>query len=250
MRRVLPILMLALLLTGCASIDTAPSRQSSITLHDKTRDRDIPIELYFPAAPADCSTAKPCLVAFLSPGYGMPHTAYSFIASTLNDQGYLVVAIQNQSPNDPPLPSQGNLRKARTPSWAQSAQNIHFVRNQLTHSHPQFAWHHLVLIGHSNGGDISTWFAHESPEWVTSLITLDHRRMPLPRNGAIKVLSIRAGDFPADEGVLPESDACIVTLDYARHNDMHDGGSNELRQDISRIVADFMRGNVCRNIHD
>lgn len=241
MRRVLPTLA-ATLLVGCTAL---PPLESSITLHDSARERDVPLELYFPATSTPCSAAQPCPVAFLSPGYGLPHTAYSFIAATLNDLGYLVVAIRNQLPSDPPIPAGGNPRETRAPFWAQGAQNIRFARSELVRLHPQWDWQHLVLIGHSNGGDISAWLAQESPELTAALITLDHRRMPLPRDGATKVLSIRAGDFPADEGVLPESGACIVTLADARHNDMHDGGSDELRHRISHLIQTFLRNDAC-----
>lgn len=232
-------------LIGGAPIDTLPARESSITLRDDARERNIPLELYFPAPSTPCSATQPCPVAFLSPGYGLPHTAYAFIAATLNDLGYLVVAIQNQLPSDPPLPTHGNLRETRAPSWIQGAQNIRFARSELVRSHPQFDWQHPVLVGHSNGGDISAWLAQESPGLAATLITLDHRRMPLPRDGTTKVLSIRAGDFPADDGVLPESGACIVTLDDARHNDMHDGGSDELRHRISHLIGAFLRNGSC-----
>ncbi len=244
MRSFLPGFAIALLV-GCASPGKLPIRESAITLHDGTRQRDIPVQLYFPARSAPCSAARPCPVAFLSPGYGLPHTAYSFIADALNDLGYLVVAIQNQLPSDPPLATSGNLQELRAPSWAQGAENIRFARSELSRSHPQFDWRRLVLIGHSNGGDISAWLARESPERAATLITLDHRRMPLPRDGATNVLSIRAGDFPADAGVLPASGACIVTLGYARHNDMHDGGSAELRHDVSALIKAFLRDGSC-----
>lgn len=244
MHRFLPVIAIALLM-GCASTTKPPRHQSAITLHDGTRQRDIPVALYFPAPSTPCPAAQPCPVAFLSPGHGLAHTAYSFIAHTLNGLGYLVVAIQNQLPSDPPLPTGGNLREVRAPFWAQGAQNIRFARSELARSHPQFDWQRPVLIGHSNGGDISAWLVHESPGSATTLITLDHRRMPLPRDGATRMLSIRAGDFAADEGVLPDAGACLITLDHARHNDMHDGGSAELRHAISRLIETFLRDGAC-----
>lgn len=85
----------------------------------------------------------------------MSHKDYSFIASALNELGYLVLAIKNQLPSDPPMAKSGDLFKLRSPFWEQGAENIRFAQIALSQSHPQFDWQNPVLIGHSNGGDIS-----------------------------------------------------------------------------------------------
>ncbi len=189
----------------------------------------------------------------VSPGYGIGHTDYSFIASALADQGYLTVAIQHELPSDPPLPTRGDLFAARTPAWRRGAQNLRFVHDTLQRSYPGFAWDRLVLIGHSNGGDIAAWLARESPGFASTLITLDNRRMPLPRSAPPRVLSIRAGDFAADAGVLPHkqtlaaSGSCIIKIDDARHNDMHDGGPAALRDAIVQDISHFLGQGECGN---
>lgn len=104
-------------LAGCASIqDPDAARQSSLTLLDDTRQREIPIELYFPPQTHRCTSAQPCPVAFISSGYGVDHTEYSFIAATVNELGYLAVGIQHELPADPPLATEGDLFALRAPN--------------------------------------------------------------------------------------------------------------------------------------
>jgi hypothetical protein len=108
----------------------------------------------------------------------------------------------------------------------------------------------LALVGHSNGGDLSALALGESPTLATSLVTLDNRRYPLPRNHSINVLSIRGSDFEADAGVLPTAQekgagTCITTIAGARHNDMNDHGPTELQSKISMLVVQFLKDGRC-----
>ena len=239
-------------LFGCATAsDQTSKHQESLTLVDSERQRPVPIELYFPTNTGRCTLKRPCPVGLISAGYGMSHKSYSFVASSLNSLGYLAVSVQHELPSDPPLSNTGDLVTVRTPAWKRGAENLRFVRESLTRSHPQYDWQHLVLIGGSMGGDISSWLTRESPSFAAVVITLDHRRVPLPRGTSPRVLSIRASDFEADAGVLPtteeqrQSDTCIVKIDGARHNDMHDGGSAELKDKISNFIERFLANGSC-----
>lgn len=238
-------------LAGCTTITGRSSNLTGPTeLWDASRERQIPIALYFPDRPRDCTLRRLCPVAFVSPGYGLSHTDYSFVADTLSKSGYLVVAIQHDLPTDPALSKTGNLFASRMPAWQRGAENISFVRNALSRTYTGYDWGHLVLIGHSNGGDISALALHESPTLATALVTLDNRRYPLPRDRTISILSIRGGDFEADAGVLPtaqESDAgtCITTIPDSRHNDMNDHGPIQLQSQISTLILQFLKDGRC-----
>ncbi|RJY13313.1 alpha/beta fold hydrolase [Parashewanella spongiae] len=83
---------------------------------------------------------------------------------------------------------------------------LEYVRQTLSSRYPAYHFEKPLFVGHSNGGDISALYTAQYPQHVTSVVTLDHRRVPLPRDKNIKVLSIRASDFPADEGVLYRKD--------------------------------------------
>lgn len=247
----LSVLLLSRVLSGCASGQTVQVSESSRTLFDNARQRHIPVELYVPSRSRSCSPADPCQVAIVGAGYGISHTNYSFIASALNEMGYLVVAVQHELSSDPSMPTVGDVFTVRKPNWQRGAANLRFVIQSMRDLHPEFDWQHPVLIGHSNGGDISAWFVRESPDFTGILVTLDNRRVPLPRASVPRVLSVRATDFVADTGVLPslderrKFDSCIVTIARARHDDMHDGGPVALKNAITRAIVDFLRDGAC-----
>lgn len=245
----LPVL---LMLNGCASGQLGEaSPQSTIRLFDKARGRPIPVELYLPSNAFSCSAAHPCPTAIISPGYGISPKSYSFIASALSTLGYLVMSVQQELPSDPPLVTEGDLFAGRTPNWQRGAANLRFAIQFMRGTRPEFNLEHPVLIGHSNGGDIAAWLVRESPGLAAALVTLDNRRVPLPRAASPRVLSVRAADFPADVGVLPNAEerrkfgSCIFTIGGARHDDMYDGGPVELRQAIVRAIVEFLSLGEC-----
>lgn len=234
------------LVGSCAFAGTQSNNTSSMTLMDQSRNRSIPLELYFPSKSKTCMAAHPCPVAILSAGYGISYREYSFLADELNDLGFLVVSINHELPADPRLNRNGNIRKQLKKLWQQGARNIAFVQNALSKSFPDFDWRHVVLVGHSIGGDSSAFRTSRDSASIAALITLDNRRAALPRTPAIKVLSVRAGDTQADPGVLPVIEeqrrfgSCIVKIDGSRHNDMHDGGSVALKEKIRHAVRLFL----------
>lgn len=220
-------------------------------VRDEARARNIPIILSFPTNQQQCSEQAPCPVAFVSAGYGVPHTGYTFLTKKFNESGYLTVAVRHELPSDPPLSKQGDLYTTRSENWIRGARTLSFLQMQLAEQYPAFDFNQLVLIGHSNGGDISAWLANNMGQGIRGLITLDHRRVPLPRLSSLAVLSIRASDFPADEGVLPslqeqrEHNSCVVTIDGARHNDMWDAGDMLLKAEIIKILSGYLEQGEC-----
>ena len=229
---------------AAAAILPAHSAPTPLTLTDPGRARAVPVELYFPAGQA-CSSERPCPVAILGAGYGIGPLEYSFLAAPLNRLGYLVVSIDHQLPSDPKLDRAGDIRAQLNVMFRRGAANIGFAIGALKGTYPQFDWRRVVLVGHSLGGDSSAFFATESVASVSALITLDSRRAPLPRDPAVKVLSIRATDTEADPGVLPAEGACIVKIDGARHNDMYDAGSAQLKQAIVQTLERFLADGSC-----
>ena len=223
-------------------------------IYDQSRDRQIPVEINYPVIQADCTPATRCPVAFLSAGYGVPHTAYPFLVKQLNELGYLVVAVGHELPGDPPLSVQGDLYQTRSENWRRGANTLAFLQKTLQSRYPSYDFNALLLVGHSNGGDISAWLANENKAYVKTIITLDHRRVPLPRNKDIGVLSIRASDFPADKGVLPSEQeqqhygSCVVRIPQAKHNDMSDYGPPWLKERILSLVINYLAGKPCIEI--
>lgn len=132
--------------------------------------------------------------------------AYSYLSEFLASKGYFVVSIQHELPDDELLSMTGNLRQTRLSNWERGAANIAFVLQQMKTDFAFLDFNKMVLIGHSNGGDMSVLYAHQHPEKVNKLISLDNRRMELPRTSKPTVISFRSNDFPADDGVLPSEE--------------------------------------------
>lgn len=223
----------------------------SHVIYDKFRDRNIPVEVSYPHSDIQCSELNKCPVAFISAGYGIEHTRYSFLTNSLNRLGYMTISIAHELPEDPSLSIQGNLYKTRSENWIRGAKTLNFVRDELKGTNPNYDFDSLVLVGHSNGGDISAWIANEKKIYIKTVITLDNRRVPLPRDKKIGVLSIRGSDFPADEGVLPTVNqqaiyqGCIVQIPNSRHNDMSDYGPRWLKETMSLLVTQYLQGTSC-----
>jgi hypothetical protein len=220
-------------------------------IYDKARDRAIPLEIAYPIEQESCTVTRKCKVAFLSAGYGVSPTKYSFLVTQLNALGYMVVTIAHELPHDPPLSVTGNLYATRSENWARGADTLHFIKRQLQSRYPNYDFNALLLVGHSNGGDISAWLAHQKKPYITFIITLDHRRVPLPRTKKIGILSIRASDFVADDGVLPTDaesamySSCVVTIPQSKHNDMSDDGPAWLKAEIVALVKKYLTEQSC-----
>jgi len=233
-----------------AAVASAASSPRAQVIVDDVHHRRIPLAIYQPSTRAQCTPQAPCPVALLSPGYGVEHTAYRFLAQPLADAGVLVVAVQTVLPDDPKPADSGNLFADRLPMWQRGADALRLARERLAPHFPGYDWAHLILIGHSNGGDLSALALQQTPALATTLITLDNRRHPLPRSPALKLLSLRGSDFAADPGVLPTPEQtaaghCIVPIANAKHDDMLDAGPDWLKARIVTLVRVFLGDGRC-----
>lgn len=205
----------------------------------------VPADIHLPASVQACTNARPCPVAIVSPGYGNSGSDYSFITHSLNGKGYLVVALRDSAGgveldrNAPVTPQVQAMARV-------ASQSISALVETNALRYPQFDWQRLLLVGHSLGGDSSARFAADNPDRVAGLISLDSRRVALPRSAAIHVLTIRASDTTADPGVLPNEEersrygTCIVRIEGSRHNDMQDAGSEQLKTRITSAIDMFL----------
>ena len=131
-------------------------------------------------------------------------------------------------------------------NWHRGVVTLKFLVNELSVKYPEYDFTKLTLFGHSNGGDISALYTAIYPSEVSQLITLDHRRMLLPRNKNTRVLTLRGSDYPADANVLLTDKELTVypvtqtLIAESRHNDMYDGGPKWLVDKMSKEVAAFL----------
>ena len=251
MRIVLPLLLLALT-TGCVGQAIHLStdglvRRDTLTIHDRVRARPIPIAIYKAVLPE-----KAPKLVLLSHGYNenLPGTylRFSSMAEHLARNGHLVVSIQHELPTDPLLAMNGDLATLRRPNWERGVENIHCVLLHARSLGLGVDTATAILIGHSNGGDMSLLFATLHPELVDCVVTLDNRRMPLPRTSRPRICSVRANDVAADPGVLPDDadrdryGIRIVELPGIRHVEMNDRGTAEQRTRLNTAVLGLIAG--------
>ena len=241
-------ILVALSLTSCAShkfgsSDRAAASPSASTLFDAARRRPIPILLYGSTVRGQ---RKP--LAIISHGYGGHNGEYSFLAVDLVARGYLIASIEHlERPGDPAMVNSGDLAVLRRPVWQVGADSIGFVIGEMARNGLSDPSRGSLVIGHSNGGDMTMLFASEHPEQVAIAVSLDNRRMPLPRSRHPKVCSLRSSDHVADADVLPSpvTQAALGMLIIAvpvKHNDMSDGATAEQKATMLKAVSDFLAG--------
>ncbi|ATL49626.1 alpha/beta hydrolase [Chitinophaga caeni] len=243
------VLLTYLLFTACLTNSKIAKSQThtlgldTLTLFDQSRSREIPVAFYKP------HIDSPKIVIF-SHGYGQNeggnYLYYSYLTTYLAAKGYFVVSIQHELPTDSLIPSTGIPQIVRRPFWERGVDNILFVINELKKSNPELDFKHITLIGHSNGADMCALFPQKYPGIVDKIITLDNRRMPLPRTIEPKVYSLRSTDQPADEGVLPTEEEqkkygiTIIKLPNTIHNDMDDHANKRQRKEIRDFIMTFL----------
>ena len=187
-------------------------------------------------------------VAILSHGNTVKSTEYSFLTNLFAARGYLVVSIQHDLDSDDPMVTRaGEEYVGRRMQYNRGIFNIKFAIDELKKRYPNADYHHLTLIGHSNGGDISMYFAKLHPEMVKRVVTLDNLRVPFLTDGKVKILSFRSKDpaFKADPGVVPDEETCtkagitVVKTEF-QHNWLSDRGPEHAKESIQAKVQSFL----------
>jgi hypothetical protein len=187
-------------------------------------------------------------VAILNHGNTVKFTEYSFLANMLAMRGYMVVSVQHDLEADGPMVTKvGEEYVGRRPHYNRGIANIMFAIDELKKIQPNADYHHLTLVGHSNGGDISMYFATRHPNLVKKVVTLDNLRVPFITDGKFKILSFRSTDpvFKADPGVVPDDAMCqkagitVVKTPY-QHNQLSDRGPDQVKTTIESIVDRFL----------
>jgi pimeloyl-ACP methyl ester carboxylesterase len=187
-------------------------------------------------------------VAILNHGNTVKFTEYSFLANVFAARGYMVVSIQHDLPTDAPMVTKaGELYVGRQPQYLRGIANIRFAIEEMHKVQPNADYDDLTMVGHSNGGDISMYFAKLYPDQVRKIVTLDNLRVPFTTDGRFKILSFRSKDpqFKTDPGVIPpeevrqKSGIQVVETGF-RHNDMRDTGPDRAKATIQDMLDKFL----------
>lgn len=187
-------------------------------------------------------------VAILSHGNTVKNTEYSFLTNLFAARGYLVMSIQHDLDTDAPMVTKvGEEYVGRRMQYNRGIFNIKFAIEEMKKQYPNADYNHLTLIGHSNGGDISMYFAKLHPDLVKKVVTLDNLRVPFVTDGRIKILSFRSRDpvFKTDPGVVPDDETCakagitVVRTEF-QHNELSDRGPDNVKESIEAKVEQFL----------
>lgn len=219
----------------------------SVRWLDKSRNRVIPVAFYTPETNKKIKN-QPLVI--LSHGYGVnegrANLEYSYISENLASAGYFVASIQHELPTDSLLPMTGKPQTVRRSNWERGVENILFVLNELKKTQPALDYKHVILVGHSNGGDMAALFGQKYPGLVSKIITLDNRRVALPRTKKPQIYSLRSSDQPADEDVLPTQEEqkkfgiTVIKLPDTIHNHMDNDANERQRKEINAYIMKFL----------
>jgi pimeloyl-ACP methyl ester carboxylesterase len=225
-------------------------RHETQTFYDAERGRPVAVDIAVRRdreMQADAGMLK-LPVAVLNHGNTVKFTEYSFLANLFAARGYMAVSIQHDLDSDAPLVTKlGELYVGRQPVYDRGVANIMFAVDQLKKIQPNSDYDHLTMVGHSNGGDISMYFAKQHPDQVKKVVTLDNLRVPFMTDGKFKILSFRSQDavFKPDPGVIPDDDTCekagitVVQTGY-QHTDMSDRGPDAAKSKIQALLDKFL----------
>jgi pimeloyl-ACP methyl ester carboxylesterase len=247
-----------IVLSICAVISVAYFTASKWAIHHKTltffdplrSDRTVTVDLAVRRDREMEAIAEmiELPVAVLSHGNTVKNTEYSFLANLFAARGYMVVSIQHDLETDDPMVTKaGEEYVGRRMQYNRGIFNIKFAVDELKKVYPSADYHHLTLIGHSNGGDISMYFAKLHPDMVKKVVTLDNLRVPFVTDGKVKILSFRSKDpvFKADPGVVPSDEICakagikVVRTEF-QHNELSDRGPDRVKASIQATVQAFL----------
>jgi hypothetical protein len=226
-------------------------RHTTLTFYDPLRtDRPVDVDIAVRRDREMESIAEMITlpVAILNHGNTVKFTEYSFLANVFAMRGYLVASVQHDLESDGPMVTQvGEEYVGRRSHYNRGIANIMFVIDELKRIYPEADYHHLTMVGHSNGGDISMYFAKRYPDMIKKVVTLDNLRVPFITDGKFKILSFRSRDpvFKADPGVVPDDEMCqkagitVVKTTY-QHNDLSDRGPDGVKNTIQSILDRFL----------
>jgi hypothetical protein len=251
-RGIIVLLSLCVLVTaGYFTASKWAIHHKTLTLFDPLRtDRTVEVDIAVRRDREWEATAEMITlpVVILSHGNTVKFTEYSFLANVFAARGYMVVSIQHDLETDEPMVTKvGEQYVGRGMQYNRGIANIMFAIDQLKKLQPNSDYRHLTMVGHSNGGDISMYFAKRYPEMIKKVVTLDNLRVPFMTDGKFKILSFRSQDpvFKADPGVVPDDDICqkagitVINTGF-QHTDMSDRGPDEVKSSIQSIIDKFL----------
>jgi pimeloyl-ACP methyl ester carboxylesterase len=245
--------LIALCLVSAVAYFTASKwaiRHETLTFFDPVRNRPVAVDIAVrrdKEMQADAGLLE-LPVAVLNHGNTVRFTEYSFLANLFAARGYMAVSIQHDLDTDAPLVTKvGEPYVGRLPVYQRGIANIEFAVKNLSRLQPNADYDHLTMVGHSNGGDISMYYAQLHPDRIRKVVTLDNLRVPFMIDGKFRILSFRSKDpvFKPDPGVVPDQAICdkagitVVNTGF-QHTEMSDRGPDGVKESIASALDQFL----------
>jgi len=242
--------LLGVVAAGYLSFSRWGVRHETVALFDAERGRPVAVDVAvrLDSEMRGIAGLQVLPVAVVNHGNSVRNTEYSFLANLLALRGYLVLSIQHDLPTDAPLVTKiGEPYVGRLPVYRRGVANILFAVGEIKKSFAYADYDRLLMVGHSNGGDISMFFATEHPDMVKRVVTLDNLRVPFLTQAKFKILSFRSKDphFVPDPGVVPDDAECAkagieVVKTGFQHTDMTDRGPEHVKTTIQDTLDRFL----------
>ena len=247
---------IAIVVSVCALVTAAYFTASKWAIHHKTltftdplrSDRPVSVDIAVRFDRELEATAEmiELPVAILNHGNIVKFTEYSFLANVLAYRGDMVVSIQHDLESDEPMVTRvGEEYVGRRSQYNRGIANIKFAIDNLKKIQPNSDYAHLTMVGHSNGGDISMYFAKRYPELTKKVARSTICVSPSSPTASSRSSRSRDPVFKPDPGVVPDDEICekvgikVVRTNY-QHTDMSDRGPDEVKSTIQNILAEFL----------
>jgi cephalosporin-C deacetylase-like acetyl esterase len=180
---------------------------------DSKRSRKVQVLCYLPKV-----KSKKMPVVIFGPGYegqeeiisqkDLPvYKGYTYLADYFTKKGYAFITIQHDILGDDDglesVDPNAIQHEARKHLYVRGVENMLFVIEELKKHNLGLDFEKLIVSGHSNGGDISKYFANLYSNRVSKMILFEARRCRFEITKPIDLLMFEADDTSTDLGVMP-----------------------------------------------
>lgn len=180
---------------------------------DTKRSREVPVLCYLPKV-----KSKKLSVVIFGPGYlsqqeiieqkYIPmYKGYTYLAEYFTNKGYAFISIAHDILGDndglKSIDPNAIQHEARKHLYIRGVENMLFVIEELKKKDLNLDLDKFIVSGHSNGGDISKYFANLYSDRVSKMILFEARRCRFEITSFIELLMFEADDTSTDLEVMP-----------------------------------------------
>ncbi|MGB4192136.1 MAG: hypothetical protein WBJ81_06310 [Rickettsiales bacterium] len=229
--------------------DSKRERQVSVIcyLPKKMTDK-IPVVLF---GPGYCSQQE-----IIEQKYLPVYKDYTYLADYFTTKNYAFISIAHDVLGDndglESIDSNANQHEARKHLYIRGVENMLFVIEEMKKQNLNLDFEKFIVSGHSNGGDISKYFANLYSNRITQMILFEARRCRFEITSFTKLLMFEADDTSTDLGVMPienkednykrsNLDWTIIKTQNALHTSyMDDYITDEIKQRVYKALDYFL----------